>query len=237
MASRMKVAWRFLVPVLLVFTLLSVVIPAARPSLVIAVKVHKHRSLIQGPSVTGGNSRSLTLPGVGPGNADSSLATLPQDFDWKAYKIFNPDFAGKLNTEADAKEHYLAHGLQQRRLYKRVPITISYTATWGLCNQLFSHLSLLAVASAFSNATLVLSPAYSRADYQGTWNFRKEPVETLLDLDKMASYWAPRGVAIKTVGGSERRALCVCVEGFVTPAQLGGLMLPALQHPAGPKQK
>jgi hypothetical protein len=141
--------------------------------------------------------------------APATSSSLPQDFDWEAYKMFNPEVAGGMATRAAAERHYLQHGRQQGRLYRRIPLFLSYTATWGLCNQLFTHLSMLAVA-AHMNATLVPSPAYSRSSFStllGNEGFKREPLCSLLDVDRMAAYWAERGLRITQVGPYAGRRL------------------------------
>ncbi|GAB4821432.1 hypothetical protein N2152v2_008478 [Parachlorella kessleri] len=110
----------------------------------------------------------------------------------------HPGKASNIGSGAAGK-HHVTPGRQQHRLSVELPVTFSYVATWGLCNQLFAHLSLLAIASAF-NATLVLPPAASRDTFNGQSEFREEPIETLLDVDRMADHWRSKGLRIVKVG-------------------------------------
>jgi hypothetical protein len=151
----------------------------------------------------------------------AAAASLPPGFDWEAYKFFNPELP--IHSSSAAEAHYLHAGRTEGRLYKKVPLFISYDAKLGLCNQLLTHLMLLAISSSM-NATLVLSVAWSRSSFEGKNYFKVQPLDTLLDVDQMITYWGQRGLEILQVGGLARQQ---CLVVLLSWLQLAVSFVPA----------
>ncbi|PSC70539.1 alternative oxidase [Micractinium conductrix] len=130
---------------------------------------------------------------------------LPADFDPQAYLMYHPDLRALGITTADhAKAHYLQEGRAQGRPYKRLRVLLRYTACTGLINQQYSHIAAFALAAALG-AELVLPPAVCRDSFAHYFSVYKEknevrwspvPLETLLDVDAIMAYWAPRGLVL-----------------------------------------
>lgn len=142
---------------------------------------------------------------------------LPETFSWQAYAFWNQAELGNLTQQA-AEEHYACTGQRAGRLATTLPLFLSYDGKWGLCNQLFDHVEVLAFAR-WLNAALpvhatVAAPAaaYSRpaSGYKQRFRgdeFQQEPLDSLLDVDRMAAHWADRGLEIAQVGRAKARAL------------------------------
>ncbi|GAB4821677.1 hypothetical protein N2152v2_008723 [Parachlorella kessleri] len=140
-----------------------------------------------------GQGRSAPLP------AAAGDGSLPSGFSWQDYVYFNPDL--NISSEALARFHYTHTGRYEGRPYRRIPLYLSYNPVWGLCNQLWDHIHMVAVA-AHMNASLVKSVAYTRepaagfSQKFGTFGFVQIPLESLLDVERMRAYWAKRGLVI-----------------------------------------
>lgn len=115
------------------------------------------------------------------------------NFDVEAYKYYNND-VGNLTFE-EARKHYQYTGYYQGALYRRIPTVLRYWAPGGLCNQLYSHLSMLTLANQLG-VGIMLPPSMKRASLadQKSWAYG-EPDE-LLDISRMTDYWASRNVTI-----------------------------------------
>ena len=77
----------------------------------------------------------------------------------------------------------------------------------GLVNQLYSHIAALALA-AHLGAEVILPPAAKRDSFEHYFSVFKErnevlwsagPLESLLDVDHLISFWAKRGMTILRV--------------------------------------
>ncbi len=115
----------------------------------------------------------------------------------QAYQFYNPDLP-YFASEADAKAHYLRAGYIEGRIYRRVPTTLRYKVLGGLCNQLYSHLSVLALAATMG-AEVIVPPALARESFQQNGGWLEAPPDALLDLGSMAQHWRAQGVSIHKV--------------------------------------
>lgn len=79
----------------------------------------------------------------------------------------------------------------------------------GLVNQLYSHIAALALA-AYLGTEVVLPPAAKRDSFAHYFSMVKEqnevqwsaaPLEDLLDVDHLISYWEQRGLRLSRVRG------------------------------------
>jgi len=67
---------------------------------------------------------------VRPYNQDWDV---PSDFDWQTYVSYHPKLRDVgIATEARAKEHYATAGRHQKLVFKRLRVTMRYTACTGL---------------------------------------------------------------------------------------------------------
>lgn len=77
------------------------------------------------------------------GNKDASrtqkpygLDTLPADFDWQTYIMYNPDLRTHgILSETAARQHFVESGQHEGRPHKRLRVIMRYTACTGLINQ------------------------------------------------------------------------------------------------------
>lgn len=128
---------------------------------------------------------------------NSSQVALPPDFDWQAYLDYNTDIrAFGVNSMEFAAGHYLSYGYKERRVYKRIPLVVRYTACGGLMNQHYSHLAAITLAVALG-ADVILPAAVRRdsfAHYFSADPKRNEvewtpvPFETLWDMHYITDY-------------------------------------------------
>ena len=86
-------------------------------------------------------------------------------------------------------------------------IILRYTACAGLINQHYSHIAALTLAAALK-ASVVMPPAVRRDSYAKYFSIFKEknevewtpaPLDTLLDVTKIAQTWAAKGITIQMV--------------------------------------
>jgi len=57
---------------------------------------------------------------------------LPADFDWQAYVSYHPRLRDVgIATEAHAREHYATAGRHQKLVYRKLRVTMRYTACTG----------------------------------------------------------------------------------------------------------
>ena len=57
---------------------------------------------------------------------------VPPDFDWQTYVSYHPKLRDVgIASEAHAREHYATAGRHQRLVYKRLDVTMRYTACTG----------------------------------------------------------------------------------------------------------
>ncbi|KAK9785429.1 hypothetical protein WJX73_009533 [Symbiochloris irregularis] len=124
----------------------------------------------------------------------------------QAYLLYYPELQRKhnVNTEKQAKHHYLSVGRTEGRVYKRLRVLLRYTASTGLINQQYSHIAAFALATALG-AEIVLPPAVKRdsfAHYFSTFkeenevNWTAAPLESLLDVDSIINFWRGRGLPV-----------------------------------------
>ena len=71
-------------------------------------------------------------------HGEKTACNVPIDFDWHTYLLYHPDIwdAGIVD-EGRAREHYCATGREKKLLYKRLDVTIRYTACTG--RSMLSH--------------------------------------------------------------------------------------------------
>ncbi|PSC70520.1 axi 1 [Micractinium conductrix] len=95
-----------------------------------------------------------------------------------------------------AWQHYDSVGRAEGRVASPLRLRLRYTTAGGLTNQLLAHLPTFVIARELG-AEVVVPPAVSRPGFfRGNKEWRWESAETLLDLDKMKAYWAPRGLVV-----------------------------------------
>lgn len=130
----------------------------------------------------------------GPYELLTSRAINWQHFDPMAYRQFNSDV--RLLTDNRLHWHYQMIGVYEGRLYHRVPITLRYLAgSGGLCNQLYSILSVLAIGAALQ-AEVMVPPQHVRGSFAHQKNWSTVDPRNLLDVDHMALHWRARNVSI-----------------------------------------
>ncbi|GAB4821695.1 hypothetical protein N2152v2_008741 [Parachlorella kessleri] len=148
------------------------------------------------PDSATSSSSSSCSPGQGCEPSYELLRPyIPHSFDPQAYLLFNPDL-GQLSGEA-ARGHYLRFGFHEGRIFRRMPMLLSYRVGSGLCNQLYIHLTALAVARQLG-ADLLVPPALCRKTFAVSKGFLNAPAESLLDTKAMAEQWAQRGLKLTT---------------------------------------
>ena len=136
-------------------------------------------------------------------------AQVPPDFDWSTYLLYHPELREQehVQTEDDAKLHYVEKGRAEGRFYKRLRVLLRYTACTGLINQQYSHIAAFSL-SAVLGAELVLAPAVKRdsfANYFSTFKDQNEvswtaaPLSSLLDVESIVHFWQQRGLVVHNV--------------------------------------
>ena len=136
-------------------------------------------------------------------------AQVPPDFDWSTYLLYHPELREQehVQTEDDAKLHYVEKGRAEGRFYKRLRVLLRYTACTGLINQQYSHIAAFSL-SAVLGAELVLAPAVKRdsfANYFSTFKDQNEvswtaaPLSSLLDVESIIHFWQQRGLVVHNV--------------------------------------
>ena len=158
----------------------------------------------------------MSADSTGTGQRTAAQAgNLPSDFDWQTYILYHPELRDQDNiqTEEQAKQHYLSKGRAEGRIYKRLRVLLRYTACTGLINQQYSHIAAFALGAVLG-AELVLPPAVKRdsfAHYFSTFKEQNEvswtadPLDSLLDVDKIIEFWRLRGLLIHKVGRAQSR--------------------------------
>lgn len=131
---------------------------------------------------------------------------LPEDFDPDTYLSYYPELRAEgVRSPDDARQHYLSRGRAEGRLGAPLRVILRYTACTGLINQHYSHIAALTLAAELG-AEVVLPPAACRdsfGHYFSTFREKNEvvwspaPLETLLDVDYLAKYWAERGMEVR----------------------------------------
>lgn len=155
---------------------------------------------------SGGSADSAELSAA---DSTASAQQLPSDFDWQTYVLYHPELreVENVQTEEQAKQHYLTKGRAEGRIYKRLRVLLRYTACTGLINQQYSHIAAFALGAVLG-AELVLPPAVKRdsfAHYFSTFKDQNEvswtadPLDSLLDVDKIMEFWHARGLVIHKV--------------------------------------
>lgn len=76
-----------------------------------------------------------------------------------------------------------------------VHIVLQFVAGGGLCNQLYSFLSVLAIANTL-RAHVVLPRLHTRASFQHQRNWTTVPPDSIFNLQKMSLYWTSRNVTL-----------------------------------------
>lgn len=120
------------------------------------------------------------------------------NFDPVAYRMYNSDIQ---LPDSRLKWHYQMIGVYEGRIYRRVPIYLQYVAgAGGLCNQLYSMISVLSLARAVG-ATVIVPPTHVRGSYQHQKNWSTADPESIYDLSKMAAHWRNFNVTLIKVPG------------------------------------
>lgn len=136
------------------------------------------------------------------------ITSAPADFDWQTYLLYNPELrdAG-ISSQQQAEAHYIQTGYYQGLMYKRLRVLLRYTACTGLINQHYSHIAAFSL-SAVLGAELVLPPAVKRDSFAHYFSVFKEhnevkwtpaPLDSLLDVDKIITFWQGRGLTVHRV--------------------------------------
>ena len=80
----------------------------------------------------------LLLPGTVRGALldlkyeDKTACNIPEDFDWQTYLLYHPDIRDEgIVDEPRAREHFCATGQEKKLIYKRLDVTMRYTACTG----------------------------------------------------------------------------------------------------------
>lgn len=157
----------------------------------------------------------MTAPAAAPAGSQFNW------FDYKFYTTFYEDIGARRWSYRQALAHYKHIGRFEGRLAAPVVVRLKYIACGGLCNQLYSHIHAFIIARALG-ADVVVPPALRRSSFgdivssrtnltkeerkmQASWLF--EPVDSILDVERMAQYWAARGVTVRRVRAGVAAAL------------------------------
>ena len=63
---------------------------------------------------------------------DETACIVPDGFDWQTYLLYHPDIRDRgIVDEPRAREHYCTTGQEKKLLYKRLDVTLRYTACTG----------------------------------------------------------------------------------------------------------
>ena len=129
-------------------------------------------------------------------------ASIPPDFDWRAYLDYNPDVRRfGATTPALAAAHYAAYGRREGRVYRRVAVVLRYTACGGLFNQHYSHVAALSLALALG-ADVILPAAVKRDSFASYFSqdasknrvsWEPAPFDSLWDGAALRGWLAARG--------------------------------------------
>lgn len=130
---------------------------------------------------------------------------LPADFSWKTYLLYHPDLRSYgITTQQQSEDHYLRQGRNEGRLYKRMNLLLRYSVCSGFINQHYSHIAAFSLAAVLG-AEIVLPVGCKRDSFGSTFNvdktknsmmWKSTPLDTILDVDKIIAYWAPKGLIV-----------------------------------------
>jgi hypothetical protein len=159
----------------------------------------------QGGNGKGGGKKGGSAGGVIQKSGNDGV---PASFDWQTYLLYHPEVkeAG-VDSEEAAKRHYIEVGRQLGFIYKRLRVIMRYTACGGLINQQYSHIAAFSLAAVLGSE-LVLAPAVKRdsfAHYFSTFKEQNEvswapvPLESLLDVEALLSFWSNRSLTVHRV--------------------------------------
>ena len=136
------------------------------------------------------------------------ITSVPADFDWQTYLLYNPELRDKgVTTQQSAEDHYIRIGYTEGMIYKRLRVLLRYTACTGLINQHYSHIAAFSLCAVLG-AELVLPPAVKRDSFAHYFSVFKEhnevkwtpaPLESLLNVDKIVEFWRGRGLTVHRV--------------------------------------
>ena len=85
----------------------------------------------------------------------------------------------------------------------KVRLIVRYTACLGLANQLYSHVTAIALSRRLG-ADMVLSPSAYRSTFEHAWDsseaeWRLASTSTILDVDYLIGFWRERNMTIHRV--------------------------------------
>ena len=105
-------------------------------------------------------------------------------------------------------------GIDDIKLSQKPHIYVRYSACLGLANQLYSHITALALAARLG-ADLFLAPATHRSSFKHAFNsadaqWKTAATSTILDVDSIISFWRQRGVTIHRVSHCTLLWACNC---------------------------
>ena len=136
------------------------------------------------------------------------ITTVPADFDWQTYLLYNPELRDKgVSSQQQAEDHFIRIGYTEGMIYKRLRVLLRYTACTGLINQHYSHIAAFSLCAVLG-AELVLPPAVKRDSFAHYFSVFKEhnevkwtpaPLESLLNVDKIVEFWRGRGLTVHRV--------------------------------------
>lgn len=90
-----------------------------------------HSHLRPSAVATGGRRQQIGRAAA-TGSLAGASAQLPLDFDWRAYLEWSADLADNgVTTRSRAIQHYLRHGRNEGRLYKRYRLVVLYWMDGG----------------------------------------------------------------------------------------------------------
>lgn len=121
------------------------------------------------------------------------------------------------------------HSSTRAHSWLPVPLVVTYRVEQGLCNQLFTHINVLALLRHLSiPVTLVIPPSHTRSKFSSSHpSWSAAPASQLLDMARMAEHWRGQGVAI-AAGDTHLTTACERLDGerLLTPAIPWSVTLP-----------
>lgn len=94
-----------------------------------------------------------------------------------------------INTEKAAVSHFLQHGRKEGRAYRLPKLYVQYTACRSFGEQIYSHISAMAIASKLGPAELVW-PSLLVDDRDGPHGYGTADAASVWDVDAMHRHWA-----------------------------------------------